>query len=402
MRDAAFITFTLVAFSALTGCTDRQSELIFKHDNVVVTSGEETTVNIAGNEYRSPVVSEFPHVLRVHHTPQTYIYLDYKSNILRLVYHQGAIRQGISREIQIAKGDHNYDEVEKLIQIFKGFRDPVVEDVSYKGGKWDEPLWHRLIITEAMAHRPGGDDKAHTAYLDINFSKYTLKTLQPALNNESQNAPDTKRRLAREYYERYANETVEMDVFETTGVNSYDIKRDLMRRLEFRLSAYHTSSTFQLGDTTSTLIKSGTPTEYHALTKMGHLKLKHPASLYGDRVIAMHGFQNKYVFYAETSPTPDGMAIVMKNIRSGKLLRINGEKNMDKKTLDSLFRLATEVCQMHGPLVTVIEANEDTGDFIVTWEGATLDAFGSANTQGIQKYILHLHFAKNTMQIEKY
>jgi hypothetical protein len=109
MNDAAFTTFALVAFSALTGCTDRQSELIFKHDNVVVTSGEETTVNIAGNEYRSPVVSEFPYVLRVHHTPQTYIYLDYKSNILRLVYHQGAIRQGISREIQIAKGDHNYE-----------------------------------------------------------------------------------------------------------------------------------------------------------------------------------------------------------------------------------------------------------------------------------------------------
>ncbi len=401
MNYKTSIFSALVILASIAGCTGDRETLIFKYDNIIAKDDGKASLTIAGNTYERPLIKIFPYILRVHHTSNTWIHFDGDFDNFRLVYHDRGIRQGISREIHIAKGESDYNEAATLIALLKKFRDPALEIVNQKFGDWYEPLWIRLKISEASDHQPGKDAEKTSISLDINFTKSTIRTsTQPVSDNELKE-PDIRSNSTDAYREKYSLHRYEMDVFEANGRRSYETSYGIIRQLESGFSTGHTVSNFQFGDITSTLIESGNPITYYSRTKIAGLVLTNPARLFRDHVVIMHGCENKYVIYVETAPKPSEMLVIIKDNKSGATMKITGANAADNETLECLYRLTNEVCQMPGPLVSVIEVNESNSYFRIAWEGYVEKKNGS-RTQLKQKYHLIFDFTENRLRIAQY
>lgn len=400
-----FNVFTRLAHSAalcfLCACKNDQSSSTFEHNKILVTSGRTTSVTVAGNTYENPAVKTFPHVLRIHHASKKYLYIDEEPNRMRIVYHDGATRQGISREIIITQGNANWVTATKLLLKIKSLQEPVVEEISCRYGSYGEPLWQNLVITEAHTHKPV-PSLINRVFIIIDFAKSTVQVL-----DSPPDAPKKKELMSARgsegiYYRKYASETVEMDVFEASGMHSYDITRDITRRIETRFTSTHTKDYFQFLGTQSTLTASGNPVKYDAISLIGKMEFKRPASLFGDRIVLLHGADNSYVIYVESGAAPTDMSFTMMNTHTGKVMQISGGNNPDQQTLNCLFQLSVELCQMHSPVVTMVEAGEINEEFQITWEGYSVDQYGGRNVREIQKYLLRLDFTRGLLRLEKY
>jgi hypothetical protein len=320
---------------------------------------------------------------------------------MRIVYHDGATRQGISREISITQGNANWITATKLLLKIKSLQEPVVEEISCRYGSYGEPLWQNLVITEAHTHKPV-PSLINRVFIIIDFAKSTVQVL-----DSPPDAPKKKELMSARgsegiYYRKYASETVEMDVFEASGMHSYDITRDITRRIETRFTSTHTKDYFQFLETQSTLTASGNPVKYDAISLIGKMEFKRPASLFGDRIVLLHGADNSYVIYVESGAAPTDMSFTMMNTHTGKVMQISGGNNPDQQTLNCLFQLSVELCQMHSPVVTMVEAGEINEEFQITWEGYSVDQYGGRNVRKIQKYLLRLDFTRGLLRLEKY
>lgn len=400
---ATLSLFVLVIF-LVAACSSKEATLTFKHNDVSIRSGTEVVACIAGNIYNNPVINRFPHSFRIHHhEAPAYLYIDYKTDGAKFVFHYTHRRYGVSREINVATREKSWGATNELLSKLMSFDDPVIEEVDYISGEKAEPLWQRIVVTEAISHKPTSKVMTAPLYVDFNFISSSIRSYAVKPGEASRWDADFRRSDSIEYYKRYNISTRSMDVFDGKGAIFYLTKSALMRQTEEALDC-RTLDVTQIGDASSVLRGSGTEMAIirESTTKIGRLKLSNAANRSDGGITLMHGYGNRYFIYAGTGPKPSDATLVVKSIFNENVFQISGAKMPDQQTLSFLYAMMTSVCQMNSPLINVIYADESTGRFEITWEGFLTDGSGKINVQKIQKYLLRLDFRKNQARIDAY